>query len=75
MSSPQHANNQVSGIVCKYCAGRFLERPEFGGRIFSSFPSPNSGVTLSFSLFSSLNLDLFPKYSGIRLEIPCKAKP
>ena len=32
-----------------------------GGRIFSSFPSPNSGVTLSFSLFPSLNLDLFPK--------------
>jgi hypothetical protein len=46
-----------------------------GVEFFSSFPSPNSGVTLSFSLFSSLNLDLFQSYSGIRLEIPCKAKP
>jgi hypothetical protein len=36
--------------------------------------SPNSGVTLSFFLFSSLSLDLFQSYSEIRLEISCKAK-
>jgi hypothetical protein len=42
---------------------------------FLLFPPPNSGVTLSFSLFSSLNLDLFQSYSGIRLGIPCKEKP
>jgi hypothetical protein len=40
---------------------RQLYRPEFGGIIFSSFLSPNSGVTLSFSLFFSLSLDLFQK--------------
>jgi hypothetical protein len=32
-----------------------------GVDFFSSFLSPNSGVTLSFSLFFSLSLDLFQK--------------
>ena len=41
-----------------------------GVEFFSSFLSPNSGVTLSFSLFPSLDLDLFQIYSGVRLGIP-----
>src|SRR5688572_13779028 len=78
-----------ASLVCcwlhKRTEGREIERRSIlhgtcnalnlGVEFFSSFPSPNSGVTLSFSLFSSLNLDLFQSYSGIRLEISCKAIP
>jgi hypothetical protein len=35
-----------------------------GVEFFSSFLSPNSGVTLSFSLFPSLNLDLSKVIAG-----------
>jgi hypothetical protein len=35
-----------------------------GVEFFSSFLSPNSGVTLSFSLFHSLNLDLSKVIAG-----------
>jgi hypothetical protein len=38
-----------------------------GVDFFSSFLSPNSGVTLSFSLFFSLSLDLFQSRSGFWL--------
>jgi hypothetical protein len=38
-----------------------------GVDFFSSFLSPNSGVTLSFSLFFSLSLDLFQSCSGFWL--------
>jgi hypothetical protein len=44
----------------------------FRVNFFSFLHSPNSGVTLSFFLFSLLSLDLFQSYSEIRLEISCK---
>jgi hypothetical protein len=37
--------------------------PNFGVDFFSFLHSPNSGVTLSFFLFSSLSLDLSQSYS------------
>jgi hypothetical protein len=46
-----------------------------GVDFFSSFPSPNSGVTLSFSLFSSLNLDLFQSIAGFSLRSHVKQNP
>jgi hypothetical protein len=45
-----------------------------GVDFFLLFPHQIRALPL-FSLFSSLSLDLFQSYNGIRLEISCKAEP
>jgi hypothetical protein len=61
------APKAVEGFLLCYVTPRI-----FGVEFFSFLHSPNSGVTHSFLLFSSLNLDLFQSYSEIRLENSCK---
>jgi hypothetical protein len=46
-----------------------------GVDFFSSFPSPNSGVILSFFPFASLNLDLFQNIAGFGLKSHVKQNP
>jgi hypothetical protein len=72
--SPPHVKSHRSGDKKKKMKKVVVTPRILGVEFFSFLHLPNSGVTLSFFPFPSLSLDLFQSYSGIRLEISCKAK-